>query len=98
MLLPKIAQWSEESSRQLPVAPAAGGQRRGRGESLIPLGRYSQLYAELKEKYGPTLVQVCCVMESILNVSCSRYIFNALFFRIGLKELILTSLSMKTSL
>ena len=66
VLLPKIAQWSEEESsrrqRQTTMAAAgAGGQCRGersRGESLIPLGRYSQLYAELKEKYGPTLVQV----------------------------------------
>ena len=64
VLLPKIVQWSEESSqqKQLQVGTATAGDqcrgRRGRGESLIPLGRYSQLYAELKEKYGPTLVQV----------------------------------------
>ena len=64
VLLPKIVQWSEEESarrqRQATMA-TAGGQCRGersKGESLIPLGRYSQLYVELKEKYGPTLVQV----------------------------------------
>ena len=55
-LLPKVAQWCEESDRKCEKSPK-GGQRQ-RGESLVPLGRYSQLYAELKEKYGPALVQV----------------------------------------
>lgn len=56
-LLPKVAQWSVESAKQLAASGEPLGRRRKR-ESLIPLGRYSQLYAELKEKYGPTLVQV----------------------------------------
>ena len=55
VLLPKVAQWCEESDQQ--QLPTTGKLRR-RGESLVPLGRYSQLYADLKEKYGPTLVQV----------------------------------------
>ena len=74
VLLPKIAQWSEEENsrrRQTTTAAAgAGGQCRGersRGESLIPLGRYSQLYAELKEKYGPTLVQVYIYIICVLH-------------------------------
>ena len=53
VLLPKVSQWCEESSSQLLTA----GKSRRR-DSIIPLSRYSQLYAELKEKYGPTLVQV----------------------------------------
>ena len=72
VLLPKIVQWSEEESSQKQSVPPGKhrvGKSRKRGESLIPLGRYSQLYAELKEKYGPTLVKVCvCVCVFALSL------------------------------
>ncbi len=50
VLLPKVCQWSEENKGKSPSA--------GRGKSLVPLSRYSQLYRELKSKYGEHLVKV----------------------------------------
>lgn len=49
VLLPKVSQWTKESWLQ----PQAV-----KGKSLIPLSRYSQLYSELKRKYGESLVKV----------------------------------------
>ena len=48
VLLPKVVQWAEES-----VASHVA-----RRQPLVSLGRYSCLYRELKDKYGPSLVKV----------------------------------------
>ncbi len=50
VLLPKVCQWSEENKGK--------SLSSGRGKSLVPLSRYSQLYRELKSKYGELLVKV----------------------------------------
>ena len=63
-LLPKVAQWCEESDQKY-LMDGQSPKSRQRGESLVPLGRYSQLYSELKEKYGPTLVQVTTFISGI---------------------------------
>ncbi len=48
-LLPKVVQWSCESSK---------GVQQGKGKSgLIPLNRYSCLYQEMKDKYAPSLIK-----------------------------------------
>ena len=52
VLLPKIVQWSQENAVHAPAHP--------RNVPLVPLDRYSKLYYELKEKYGPPLVRVGC--------------------------------------
>lgn len=49
VLLPKIAQWAEES--------ATKGSQNLR-EPLVPLDRYYKLYQDLKEKYGTSLIKV----------------------------------------
>lgn len=59
VLLPKIVQWSQENAVHAPVHP--------RNVSLVPLDRYSKLYYELKEKYGPPLVRVGCNHSIELN-------------------------------
>lgn len=49
-LLPKVLQWSQESRG------VSGGP--GKGESLIPMDRYSRLYQNMKSKYGPPIIKV----------------------------------------
>ena len=59
ILLPKVVQWAEESGRGL-VSTAT------RRQSLVPLDKYSSLYRDMRDKYGPPLIQVrgssvtCC--------------------------------------
>lgn len=55
VLLPKVLQWAEESRRGF-------GSRGRRHETLVPLDRYSSLYGEMREKYGPSLIEVCTCM------------------------------------
>lgn len=59
VLLPKLTKWMSDSR----------DMRTGSGplvvrKSLVDIGRYSQLYRELKLKYGPTLVQVNCPLSN----------------------------------
>lgn len=49
VLLPKISQWAQENT--------AGGRGQLK-QTLVPLDRYSRLYQQMKERYGPTLIKV----------------------------------------
>ena len=48
VLLPKVVQWADES----------GAEVVARQQPLVDLGKYCSLYRQLKDKYGPPLVQV----------------------------------------
>ena len=48
-LLPKLAKWATEVDPDVPLSSS---------HSLISVERYSNLYAELKQKYGPKFVKV----------------------------------------
>lgn len=83
VLLPKVVQWAEESGQGL-VAMATKRQ------PLVPLDKYSSLYSDLREKYGPSLIQV----NSHTHTQTHHFF---LIFRTGQKPQTHTSLCMRTS-
>ena len=77
VLLPKICHWAESPL----TTPTSNNE-------VISMKRYTSLYKELKEKYGPPLVKVFKVIYLFIKVVVVRF---------GLRQLILISLCMKTS-
>lgn len=55
VLLRKVVQWSEEGGRKGRGGAAVSASRH---ESLVSLSSYSSLYSHLRDKYGPSLIQV----------------------------------------
>ena len=59
VLFPKLCKWMKEEGESGEGSRLnQSGERRRELEDMVPVGRYCQLYKELKEKHGPHLVKV----------------------------------------
>ena len=59
VLFPKLCKWMKEEGESGEGSHLSrSGERRRELEDMVPVGRYCQLYKELKEKHGPHLVKV----------------------------------------
>lgn len=53
VLLPKICKWADQEPSATPTSSTLIE------EEVVPTGRYTLLYKEMKTKYGPSLIEVC---------------------------------------